>query len=141
MENGDEPLSLLSNLLAVHWPCDFRNNRRVRRRRLPSLHAQCSQSRTASARYQWKCAATKQKTSYEFSPAATATCNLIGRSGYSAGPLTVASECPFAPRSASSEISSHYSRGSRFFRNACPKLTFRPGSQSFLRIVREDFPT
>src|SRR6516164_3071454 len=41
MAIGDEPLSLLSNLLALHWLCDFRNNHRVRRRRLPSPHAQC----------------------------------------------------------------------------------------------------
>jgi hypothetical protein len=34
MAVGDEPLSLLSNLLARHWLCDFRNNRHVRRKRL-----------------------------------------------------------------------------------------------------------
>src|SRR5215831_9967563 len=69
---GDEPLSLLSNLLAPHSLCDFRNNRRVRRRRLPSLHAQCSQTRLASAQSQQKCI---QKFAYDFSPAATATSN------------------------------------------------------------------
>src|SRR5262249_46427889 len=79
MAVGDEPLSLPSNLLAPHWLCDFRNNRRVHRRRLPSLHARCSQTRIAAAPYQ-------EKFAYEFSAAATATSNLTNerRSGNSA---------------------------------------------------------
>jgi hypothetical protein len=79
MAVGDEPLSLLSNLLALHWLCDFRNNRHVRRKRLPSLHAQCSQTRTTSALYQEKCAPNEEKFAYEFSPAATATSNLTNK--------------------------------------------------------------
>jgi hypothetical protein len=67
MANDDEPLSLLSNLLALHWPCGFRNNHRVRRKRLPFLRAQCSQTKTGSTPYQQKPAANKQKLSYEFS--------------------------------------------------------------------------
>jgi hypothetical protein len=68
MAIGDEPLSSLSNLLARHWLCDFRNNHRVRRRHLPPLHAQCSQTRLASAP---KCVPNKQKFAYEFSPTAS----------------------------------------------------------------------
>src|SRR6516225_1868827 len=37
MAIGDELLSLPSNLLALHWLCDFRNNRRVRHRHLPYM--------------------------------------------------------------------------------------------------------
>src|SRR5215469_2858528 len=84
MAIGDEPLSLLSNLLARHWLCDFRNNRRVRRRRLPSPPAQCSQTKTKSAQCQQKCAPHKRKFAYEYSPAATATFNLFRRDGNSA---------------------------------------------------------
>src|SRR5215469_3205472 len=71
MAIGDEPLSSLSNLLVLHWLCDFRNNHRVRRRHLPPLHAPCSQTRLASAPYQQKCVPNKQKFAYEFSPTAS----------------------------------------------------------------------
>jgi hypothetical protein len=65
MAIGDEPLSLQSNLLVLHWLCGFRNSHLVRHRRLPFRYAQRLQTKTVSTPYQQ--AANKQNFSYEFS--------------------------------------------------------------------------
>src|SRR6516225_1661261 len=99
MAVGDEPLSLRSNLLALRWLYDFRNNRRVHRRRLPSLHAQFPKTRITSAPYQQKSTPDKQKFSYEFSSAATATSNLTDKRLNGNSAKASARERPFGPQS------------------------------------------
>jgi hypothetical protein len=95
----DEPPSLPNNLLVLHWRCGFRNNRRVRRRRLPSPHARRSQNRPVPVPYQQKCTSNKQKFSCGLSLRlpphlirATKSVADIRRR-----PISVASERPFAP--------------------------------------------
>jgi hypothetical protein len=49
MAIGDELLSLLHNLLALHWLYDFRKNRLVHRRRLPPACAMLTDPISISA--------------------------------------------------------------------------------------------